>query len=90
MIGFDPFSGGQCSLDAQRCERAQHGLRHRIVNLHGADVEAVEAAAMDDVLAGAVITWRGSATGVMRVQLASAVSADGETLQQSGSFSHGT
>jgi len=90
VISFDPFSGGERSSDAERCERGEHGPRRRIVDLHRADVETVEAAAIDDVLAGAVITGRAGAACVMRVQLASAMSADGETLQQRGSLSHGT
>ena len=89
VIGLDPLSGDERGFDADWCERSQHGLRHRVVDLDGADVEAVEAAFILDPLAGAVITWRGGAAGVMGAQLASAMSADGKTLQQRGSFSHG-
>ena len=89
MIGFDPLGGGKRGFDAQWRERSQHGLRHRVVDLDGADVEAVEAAFILDRLAGAVIARRGGAAGVMGAQLASAVSADGKTLQQGGSLSHG-
>ena len=82
VIGLDPLSSGERGFDAQWCERSQHGLRHSVVDLDGADVEAVEAAFIFDPLAGAVITRRGGAAGVMGAQLASAVSADGKTLQQ--------
>jgi hypothetical protein len=89
MISLDPLGGGERSFDAQWCERSQHGLRHRVVDLDGADVKAVDAASIGDRLAGAVITRRGGAAGVMGAQLAPAVSADGKTLKQGGSFSHG-
>jgi hypothetical protein len=89
VIGLDPLGGGECSFDAQWRECGEHSLRHRVVDLHGADVEAVDAASIRDCLTGAVIARRGGAAGVLGAQLASAVSADGETLQQSGSFSHG-
>src|SRR6266852_1192618 len=54
-IGFYAFGGGKHGLGTERCERGKHGARHRRVDLHGADVEAVDAAAIDDALAGAVI-----------------------------------
>src|SRR5689334_17870317 len=90
MIGLDPHGGGQGSFDAQWRECRQHGLRHRVVDLDGADVKAVEAASILNPFAGAVITRRGGAAGVVGAQPASAVSADGKTLQQGGSLSHGT
>ena len=72
VIGLDPFGGGERSFDVQWCERSQHSLRHRVVDLDGADAEAVEAALILDPLAGAVITRTGGAAGVMGAQLASA------------------
>src|SRR2546427_347930 len=80
VIVVDPLGGGARSFDAQWCERSQHGLRHRVIDLDGTDVEAVEAAFILDPLAGAVITRRGGAAGVMGAQFASAVPADGKTL----------
>jgi hypothetical protein len=90
VVGFDALGGGKRGLSTERCERGKHGARHRRVDLHSADVEAVDATAIDDALAGAVIAGRRGATGVVRAQLASALSADGEPLQQSAAFSHGT
>src|SRR6516165_1960652 len=90
VVGFDALGRGERGLDAERRERSKHGVRHRLVDLHGADAEAVDAAAVDDALAGAVIARRRGAAGVVCAQLASALSADGQPLQQSASFSHGT
>jgi hypothetical protein len=81
VIGLDPLGGGECSFDAKRRERSKHGLRHRIVDLHGSDVEAIDAASIRDRLPGAVIARRSHATGVMGTQFASTLSADRETLQ---------
>jgi hypothetical protein len=88
-IGLDPLGGGDRSFDAQWRKRSQHGLRARVVDLDGTDVEAIEAALIHDPLTGAVITRRGGAAGVMGAQFAPAVPADGKTLQQGGSLSHG-
>ena len=90
VIGFDALGRGERGLDTERRERGKHGARHRLVDLHGADAQAVDAATIDDALAGAVIARRGGAAGVVRAQLASALSADGQPLQQGASFSHGT
>ena len=54
-IGFEPFGRGERGFDTERRERGKNGARHRVVDLHGADAETVDAAAIDDVLAGAVI-----------------------------------
>ena len=53
VVGFDALSRSECSLDAKRRERGKHGARHRLVDLHGADGEAVDAATIDDAFAGA-------------------------------------
>ena len=89
VIGFDALGRSERGLDTARRERGKHGVRHRLVDLHGADAKAVDAATIDDALAGAVIARRRGAAGVVRAQLASALAADGQPLQQCASFSHG-
>src|SRR5262249_20430303 len=88
VVGLKPFSGGERRLDTKGRERGKHGLRHRFVDLHGADAEAIDAAALDDALAGAVIACRCGAAGVVGTQFASAQPADGQPLQQGASLSH--
>ena len=60
------------------------------IDLHTADVEAVLAPAVDDVLAGAVISGRRVPAAVVYGQAPTAVSAYGDALQERGAFSHGT
>jgi hypothetical protein len=70
-------------------ECGEEGRRHRVIDLDSADREAVDAAAVDQVLARAVVTGRGLVALIMGVQSAAAVSAYRETLQQRGALSHG-
>jgi len=53
VVGFDALGRGERGLDTKRRERGKHGARHRLVDLHGADGEAVDAATIDDAFAGA-------------------------------------
>jgi hypothetical protein len=48
---------GSCQrrCDRRRLERCNEGASHGIVDLHAADVEAIAAASLDEMLAGAVI-----------------------------------
>ena len=89
VIGFEPLRRCKSRLNTKRLERGEHGARDRLVDLRRADAEAIDAATVCDGLAGAVIARRGGATGVVGAQLAAALSAHREALQQSGSFSHG-
>ena len=90
MVGFEPLGRGNCRLDTDGRERAEHRPFNRFVNLQGADGEAVDAATIGDVLAGAVIARGRGTTRVVSAQLATATSAHSDALQQRSSFSHGT
>ena len=74
----------------RRRKRGKHGLRYRLVDLHCSDAEAVDTASICDRIPRAVIAGRSCTTSVVGAQLASAMSAYRETLQQSSSLSHGT
>src|ERR1700741_2208641 len=63
---------------------------HGVVDLDAPNVEAVAAAPLDKMLAGAVISRCRIAAAIMRAQTAAAVSATGETLQQGVAFPHST
>src|SRR6202165_3755384 len=67
----------------------QTPLRHGLVDLHRADAEAVDTAAICDGLAGTMIAGGSCATRVVGAQLAAAMSAHGDALQQRAPFSHG-
>ena len=53
------------------------------------DVEAIAAAPLDEMLAGAVIAGRRVAAAVVRAQTAAAMPAAGEALQECAAFPHG-
>ncbi len=87
VIGFDPFGGAQRGLETGRLRRVEHGLGHRPVDLYAADVQAVHAACLDDVLTRTVIARRGVSSLVVDIQPPPAVAARGDALQQRASFS---
>ena len=60
-----------------------------LVDLDAADVEAVDAAALDEHLAGAMIAWGAVTPAIVRSQAASTMTAAGEALQQGIAFPHG-
>ena len=72
-----------------RLEGGDEGPRDGLVDLNAANVEAIDAAALDQDLAGAMISRRGAASAIVRVQAASAVPAGGKALEQSTPFPHG-
>jgi len=53
-------------------------------------MEAVHAASLDDILAGAMVTGRGISAGVVSVQPATTLSTRRQALQQRRAFSHRT
>src|SRR6202040_692196 len=77
------------SLDTKWWQRSKGSLRHGLVDLHRADAEAVDTAAICDGLAGTMIAGGSRATRVVGAQLAAAMSAHGDALQQRAPFSHG-
>lgn len=89
MIGFELLGGFERGSKPRGRERREERRRDRRIDLDAADVQTILAAAVDDVLAGAMIPGRGVSAAVMHGQAASAVSACGDSLQQRCTFSHG-
>src|SRR6266567_79331 len=88
-INFKPLGRGERSLDTEWCQRSKDSLRHGLVDLHCADAEAVDTATICDGLSGTMIAGGSCATSVVGAQLAAAMSAHGDALQQRAPFSHG-
>src|ERR1700726_4516454 len=88
-IDFEPLGCGERRLDTEWCQHSKGGLCNCLVDLHCADAEAVDTAAICDGLAGTMIAGGRSATRVVRAQLAAAMSAHGDALQQGAPFSQG-
>src|SRR5271169_538240 len=88
-IGLEPLRGGDSGGELCRLEGGDEGPRDSLVDLDAADIEAIDAAALDQDLAGTMIPWRGAASAIVCVQAASAVPAGAKALQQSAPFPHG-
>jgi hypothetical protein len=89
-VGRELLGGGESSGELGRFEGCNEGLCHSLVDLNASNVEAVDAASLDENLAGAMITRRGVAAAVVCVQTTAAMAAAGEALQQRAAFPHGT
>src|SRR5207237_6792308 len=87
---LDLLGGGQCRSDFGWPKRCNECACHSVVDLHAANVEAVAAAPLDEMLAGAVISRCRITTAIMRAQTAAAVPATGEALQEGAAFPHST
>src|SRR5215218_7452225 len=82
VVGLQALGGGHRRLDAGGGERLTERLGDRLVDLHTADAQAVDPATGDQVAAGAVVAGRGVAAPVVHRQLAAALAADRDALQQ--------
>ncbi|MET4323764.1 hypothetical protein ABIC02_007555 [Bradyrhizobium sp. RT5a] len=90
MIGVELLDRLERGFQACGRESRKERFGDSRIDLHTADVEAVLAPAVDDVLAGAVISGRREPAAVVYGQAPTAVSAYGEALQECCAFSHGT
>src|SRR5437899_8601935 len=88
-ICFEPLGSGERGSELCRLEGGDEGPRDGLVDLNAANVEAIDAAALDQDLAGAMIPRCGTAPAIVRVQAASAVPAAGKALQQGAALPHG-
>jgi hypothetical protein len=89
VIGFELLSGHQCPLHTGRFQCFEKGACHRFIDLYATDVEAVGAAAIDDVLARAMVTGGHASAAVMGTQPPTTVSTGGHSLEERYAFSHG-
>src|SRR5204863_744808 len=71
-----------------RCDHFEKSASDSMINGNPSNAETVQAATLDDVFSGAVITRSRVAAAIMRAQAASAMTADTNALQQCGPFSH--
>src|ERR1700752_1906305 len=76
-FGFQPLSGGKSGGKAGRVPSSDEGPRDGLLNLDPPNIQAIDAAVLDENLARAVVTWRGVATTIVGVQTPTAVTAAG-------------
>src|SRR5437762_7117006 len=88
-FGFQPLSGGQGGGKPGRLQGSDEGPSDGLVDLDTADVEAIDAAVLDENLARAVVTWRSVATTIVGVQTATAMATAGQPLQKCAALPHG-
>ncbi|MER9560287.1 hypothetical protein NKI92_34225 [Mesorhizobium sp. M0323] len=72
-IVFQPLGRRERGGQARRLQRLQEGCYHGFIDLHAADVEAIDASALDDDLAGAMIARCRGAPAIVGVQPSSAM-----------------
>src|SRR5690349_11745639 len=88
-FGFQPLSGGKGGGKPSRLQGSDEGPSDGLVDLDTADIEAIDAAVLDENLARAVVTWRGVATTIMGVQTAAAMATAGQPLQKRAALPYG-
>src|SRR5947209_664842 len=88
-FGFQPLSGGKGGGKPSRLQGCDEGPSDGLVDLDTADIEAIDAAVLDENLARAVVTWRGVATSIVGVQTATAMTTAGQPLQERAALPHG-
>src|SRR4029077_1116489 len=79
-FGFQPLSGGKGGGKPSRLQGCDEGPSDGLVDLDTADIEAIDAAVLDENLARAVVTWRSVATTIVGVQTATAMTTAGKPL----------
>src|SRR6266567_5734630 len=89
-IGFEVLGSGESGGELGWLQGGNERLRDGLVDLHAADIEAIDPAALEENLARAMIPRRGRAAAIVCVQAAAAMTAAGEALQQCTAFSHRT
>src|SRR5262249_10749847 len=77
------------SFETRRRQRVEECAADRCIDLTSADPQTVFASAIGDRAPGAVVTWRGVASGIIDAESAAAASAARETLKQCRALSHG-
>src|SRR2546421_6231911 len=88
-FGFQPLSGGKGGGKPSRLQGCDEGPSDGLVDLDTADIEAIDAAVLDENLARAVVTWRGVATTIVGVQTAAAMATAGQPLQKRAALPYG-
>jgi len=89
VIGFKLLDRLEQGFQACWCERGEKGLGNCRVNLDATHIEAVLAATIHDVLACAMIPRCRVSAGVVHGEAPSAMSTNGDALQECCPFSHG-
>jgi hypothetical protein len=85
---FQPLSGGQGGGKPSRLQGSDEGPSDGRVDLDTADIEAIDAAVLDENLARAVVTWRSVATTIVGVQTATAMATAGQPWQKCAALPH--
>jgi hypothetical protein len=94
LSGNEPRAGAPARSCPHRCGRGRlqggdEGPGDGLVDLDAADIEAIDAAALDQDLARAMMAGCGVAAAIVGMQAAPAMAATGEPLQEGAALSHG-
>jgi len=89
-VGLEAIGRCESGVDGGRLHGREQGLADRLVDLHAADIEAVDASTLDDVLAGAMVAGRGVGAAIVGAQPPAAMATGGDALEQRRPLSHGS
>ena len=81
MIGLELLDRKQYRVHGGRCDSFEKSVGYGLIDRQTADVETVQAAALDDVFTGAVITRSRVSAAIVNVQSAAAMAAGDDALQ---------
>jgi hypothetical protein len=85
-VRLEPFGGSEGGSDSGRLQRLQEGLGDGLIDLHAANINA---AVVDHGFTGAVITRADAAAAIVGPQVAAAMTAPGEALEQRAALPDG-
>ena len=88
VVGLELFDSEPHRLHGGRCDRFEKGMGHGLLDRQTADVEAVYAASIDQIFAGAVVAGSRVPAAIVSVQPPAAMATSGEALQQGRPLSH--
>ena len=80
-VGLELLDRKQYRVHGSRCDSVEKSVRHSLIDRQTADVEAVHAAALDDVFTGAVIARSRVSAAIVSAQSATAMATGGDALQ---------
>ena len=85
IIGLEPFCSLHSGSDTGRRDGGEDRLDDGVVDLHAANIQAIDTTATDDVLASAMVARCRSCAAIMGAQSAATVTAGGDALKQARS-----
>jgi hypothetical protein len=88
MISFELLYGPFGCFHSRRGQSLEKGIHHSLIDLDASDVQTVDAASLDDILARAMIARRRVSAAIVGVQPPATLATCSQALQQCSALSH--